>query len=784
MIRKYGVLFTLCVLLATALPLQARQQGVALVLSGGSARGITHIGVIKALEENNIPIDYIAGTSMGAIVGGLYASGWTTDEITDLIGSEKFRKWFMGEVETKDKYFYRQADPTPALIGISARLGATQKPAPLYHNGAPLPREKRKVTFTPYFLPTNFSNPQQMNIAVIEMCGAVGGATGGDFDKLMIPFRCVASDIYAKKAMVFSQGDLGNAIRASMSFPFMFRPVEYQDKLLYDGGIYNNFPVDVAVKAFHPAYVIGSNVSHNSGKPDKRDLIALLEKMIVHDTDYSVDNGLLLNFRWTQINSWDFSQVEPLVQMGYDSTMAHIDEIKAAVRRRQTPEQLAKKREAFRAKIPELVFKEVEFTGVTDAQAKYLRDIFMGQGQTTFDYETFLTNYYKLISDNLIAEVVPHTVYDKRLDGFKLILDVSMRDQLQADIGGNISTSSPTQIYLKLGYHELVHFPIDVWVDAQIGRTYNAVSAGTRLDFRPNMYMKAEFVAHQFDYYEDAKFFYIGNRTINFRQAELYGKLSLGFPLTMKGSLELGIGGAGHKDNYMHSLHQALTDTIRDHSKYALGDIFLKMEGNTLNHQSYPSQGHRWQVSLQLPFGTQTSVSKEYKNTEVYKQFDVWTQLYGHYDGYFRLARYFALGVEAEAVYSTRPLLSNYAATVIQAPHFAPTPHSKAIFNPDFSANQYLAAGIKPIILIKDNWQIRLEGYAFAPIRTFERNADSTPYYSKPFNNLHFLAEGAMVYTFRKGAIALYANWYSVPAANWNIGINLGILLFKQKFLQ
>lgn len=286
--------------------------GVALVLSGGSARGITHIGVIKALEENDIPIDYIAGTSMGAIVGGLYASGWTTDEIATLIGSEKFRQWFLGEIDSKNKYYYRQGEPTPAWFSVSAKI---HKEDSVYGiasvndiNSYRQDNTKKKVSFTPYFLPTNFSNPQLMNIAVLEMCGATNGAIHGNFDNLMIPFRCVASDIYEKRPVIFSKGDLGDAIRASMSFPFMFRPVDYEGSILYDGGIYNNFPVDVAQNEFRPAYIIGSNVSHNSGRPDKRNIIALLEKMIVHDTDYSLNDGLLLNFSWDKINSWDFSQ--------------------------------------------------------------------------------------------------------------------------------------------------------------------------------------------------------------------------------------------------------------------------------------------------------------------------------------------------------------------------------------------------------------------------------------------------------------------------------------------
>lgn len=766
------------------------EGGVALVLSGGSARGITHIGVIKALEENNIPIDYIAGTSMGAIVGGLYASGWTTDEIATLIGSEKFRQWFLGDIDFRNKFYYRQGEPTPAWFAISAKIHKEDTPYGVtaigdFNTQRQHDSEGKKTTLTPYFLPTNISNPQLMNIAVLEMCGAANGAINGDFNQLMIPFRCVASDIYKKEPVIFSGGDLGDAIRASMSFPFMFRPVDYNGAVLYDGGIYNNFPVDVAQKEFSPAYIIGSNVSHNSGRPDKRNIIALLEKMIVHDTNYALQDGLLLNFSWDKINSWDFSQTETLIQLGYDSTMAHIDEIKQSVKRRQTQEQLAQKRQSFRSKIPPLVFKAVHFTGISKEQETYLKQIFLGKSNNTnFTYEEFLDNYYCLISDDMISEVIPHAQYDTALAGFRLELDVRTRDQLQIGFGGNISTSSPTQFYLGVGYHDLKRFPFEVRLNAQVGRTYMAAAASTRLDFTPRCYLKGEIVAHRFNYTDDVRFLSFENRPLTFQQMEVYGKLSVGIPLTMKARMEMGIGGAGMQDKYRLEKYMTLSDTVQDNSRYSLFNVYIQLDGNSLNHQTYPTEGHRWAVGLMMPGGIENSVSKQYAYTNTKNEFSLWMQASGHYDGYFRFAKHFSLGLEAEACYSIRPLLSNYTATMLQAPQFAPTPHSKSVRNIDFSANQYLAAGVKPIFLITDNWQVRLEGYAFAPIQTICRNTDNTPYYSKPFSDVHFIAEGSMVYTFQHGSASLYANYYSTPHNNWNIGVNIGILLYKKKFLQ
>ena len=253
-------------------------QSVGLVLSGGGAKGITHIGIIQALEENGIPIDYVAGTSIGAIVGGLYAMGYTPQEMLELIGSKEFQQCYSGEVDKDNTYYIKQNDPTPELYSIQAALGDTMTVVQA--------------------LPVSLIDPVHMNIKIPELCIQATAACKENFDSLFVPFRCVASDVYHKKEIVFSRGDLGNSIRASMTFPLVFRPIKINDVLAYDGGIFNNFPADVMKRDFAPDYIIGSVVSSNHEQPSGHDIVGQVESMIMQTSNYELPdtNGVLMNF--------------------------------------------------------------------------------------------------------------------------------------------------------------------------------------------------------------------------------------------------------------------------------------------------------------------------------------------------------------------------------------------------------------------------------------------------------------------------------------------------------
>lgn len=199
------------------------EETVGLVLSGGGAKGIAHVGVIKALEENEIPIDYVAGTSMGAIVGSLYSCGWSPEKMLDLFTSQDFRDWSTGTISKKNVYYFSTPAPSPEWVSLNINF-------------------KDSTDIFGQIIPTSLINPIPMNLEFLKLYSPYTEQCGENFNNLFVPFRCVTSDVYHKHKIVCSSGSLGDAVRASMSFPLVFKPIEMDGVLVYDGGIYDNFP--------------------------------------------------------------------------------------------------------------------------------------------------------------------------------------------------------------------------------------------------------------------------------------------------------------------------------------------------------------------------------------------------------------------------------------------------------------------------------------------------------------------------------------------------------------
>ncbi len=195
---------------------------IGVVLGGGGARGIAHIGVLRVLEENNIPIDYIAGTSMGSIVGGLYASGISLDKLEDIISRIDWLESFEDRTEREERSFRRKQDD---------RLYLVQHKPGLSDDG--------ELKF-----PSGLLQGQRIDLLLAKLTLPVAHVK--DFDNLEIPYRAVAADITTGDAVVLSKGELNRAMRASMNIPAVFSPVEIDGRLLVDGFVANNVPIDVA----------------------------------------------------------------------------------------------------------------------------------------------------------------------------------------------------------------------------------------------------------------------------------------------------------------------------------------------------------------------------------------------------------------------------------------------------------------------------------------------------------------------------------------------------------
>src|ERR1051325_564845 len=170
-------------------------QKVGVVLSGGGASGLAHIGVLKALEENNIPVDYITGTSMGAFVGAMYAIGYSPKQIEAFVLSEDFNNQVYGNIDKRYVYYFKKKDPNASWISLKLSLDTTFETN----------------------LPTNLVNPATIDFALMEGMAPAIAVAKYNFDSLLIPFRCVAADIETKTTVVFQNGDLSEAVRASIS---------------------------------------------------------------------------------------------------------------------------------------------------------------------------------------------------------------------------------------------------------------------------------------------------------------------------------------------------------------------------------------------------------------------------------------------------------------------------------------------------------------------------------------------------------------------------------------
>lgn len=762
-----------CILTALLLfAARSHAQSVGLVLSGGGAKGIAHIGLIQALEENDVPIDYIAGTSMGAIVGALYAMGYTPAEMIELIKSDEFLSWQTGKIDEKYIYYFKKPDPTPEMV--SFKIGV---------------RDSSKIT--PHFLPRSLINPLPMNHAFLELFAPSTAQSKGDFNRLFVPFRAVASDVYHKKAIVLRSGDLGDAVRASMSYPFVFKPIELDSVLVYDGGIYNNFPVDVMKADFNPDIIIGSVVAGNPDKPKEDNLMAQIENMVMQKTDYTMEpeEGILFKFKFKDIGLLDFQKADQIAAIGYDAAIALMDSIKSRIPREMPRDVRQVRRLVYKSKTPELIFDDVTVQGGNHAQNTYIaKQMLANKKGNTLKKEDVKRSYFKLLSDSKISDLIPHAVYDSTDNRFELKLNAKMSDNIVAGLGAYISSTNSNLVYLGFNYRTLGRYSTDYDVNGQFGKTYNSVMASARFELpsRIPLYLKVMYVFFNQKFYESEKLFYNNDAPTFINQLESYGKLRMGLPFMTNAKAEISLGAGYLNDKYYPSNTVDFSKIDQDESRYKMVMGSLKFEKNTLDDNQYPTAGLQNSLLGEVVFGKEKYFKavlpggpkplKEQNNHS-------WIQLTSKTESYIVPSSGFSLGIRSQVVVSSKGFFNNYTSTLIQAPAFTPTPHSKIVFNEAFRANQFVAAGILPIWKIMKNLQLRTEFYGFVPFFKIERDEKNQPYYGKFMHSFQYLGEVSLVYRLPFASVSMYVNKYSYPSDNWNFGVSLGLLLLSPKFL-
>lgn len=743
------------------------RERVGLVLSGGGAKGIAHVGVIKALEDNDIPIDYVAGTSMGAIVGSLYSCGWSPEKMIKFFTAPDFIYWSTGVINPDHKYYLTKPSPTPRWLTANINLRDT-------------------TAFLNQILPSNLVSPLPMNIEFLKIYGPYTLQCQEIFNKLFVPFRCVTSDVYHKRKIVLHGGSLGDAVRASMSFPFVFKPIKMDGVLVYDGGIYDNFPVDVMETAFHPDFIIGVSVSGADKKPEPNNVYSQLEDMIIQNNDYSVPakNGIKIQVPVLDFGVLDFAKAQTIYDIGYKTGMEMVDSIKKRIHARVSLNEVTARRETFASRTPLLTFDSVEVTGAKGEQALYLEYLFEGNGRKPIGIDRVEDSYYRAVTDGTLRNLVPKLEMGKN-NRNTLLLEASLQRPWSLGVGGWITSTANSMLYMDFGYHSLSFNSLDVNMSGWVGQSYLAGMVSGKFTIRSSVpsFVRVEGVMSRQKFYDSQLLFYENSTPTFITEVENFIRASYEWAIGMRAKGYASLGFGYMSDSYYPTNVTDYSQASKDKTQYQLGVFRTGVESNLLNDNMYPNAGYHWKANMTLSYESSRYTPHGDKSLRTSYNGAPRAALEGYWKQFFPLHRKVKLGVMANAMGTLQHLKQNYTATLIHAAAFAPTPSTQNYFNEAFRSDNYVAAGLIPVWNPIGKFQLRGDFYVYSPIRNLVPDGERARY-DGWFRKAEFIGEVAAVYNFPFASLSLYGNYLSYPAHNWNIGINFGLLFHAPKLLR
>jgi len=764
---RLRVITTLVVLTLTSCVLQAQKVG--LVLSGGGAAGLAHIGVIKALEENNIPIDYITGTSMGALIGGLYASGYSVEEIIKFTESPEFLLAINGKLDKRDVYYFTQDLFDASIIRIKVN-----------------PKNVLSAS-----LPTNLVTPDLMEFMFMDIFAGSEAVANYNFDSLMIPFRCVAADISKKEEVIFSDGSLSRALRASTTYPFYFQPISIDGTLLFDGGLYNNFPADVMYEEFLPDYVIGSNVASSIEPPSEGDLFSQIRNMISSQTDFSLhcENGVLIQPP-SEIGVFDFSSIDQQIESGYLSTLMKVDEILENIQSRRTQEGLDSLRVSFKSQIPDKYISSINILGdLADKQKAYISSTLGAEKyQYTYTFSDFKPQFLRLAQDGKVRNTQPYATYNPEEDAFDIGLRVRREKDLKLYFGGNFSSRPVNFGYVGAKYNLFGRTSTSIMANSYFGKFYGSVLVRANIDFggKKRFSFAPHFVLNRWDYFRSFATFFELSRPSFIVKSETYGGLDFIASLGNNSILTADFDFGETEDRYYQTEDFTVADTS-DLTNFKMGTIGVGIDRNTLNRKLYASRGTRLEISARGVVGQETT---RYGTTNPEESVDFkddhsWFEAKIKYQNYFAKLGPVTFGFDLEALYSNKPFYENYNASLISAPAYTPIPESRTIFLNEFRTTEYAALGMKSIFEIRKNIELRVEGYAFQPGKEIIRNGSNNAEFSEPFVDRYFIGASALVFHSPLGPVSLNLNYYdSREDGPWSFFFNFGYTIFNKSIYE
>ena len=739
------------------------RQRVGLVLSGGGAKGLSHIGVIRALEEIGIPIDYVCGTSMGAVIASMYAIGLSPAEILDIVKSEEFEAWCSGKQEKGAASWFYKDEAVPAMVAL------------------PVQRKEGKLTLA---FPSSLVVPYPMDLAMMDIYASPSVAAELDFGKLMVPFFCVSSNIKDKRKVVHRGGDLGGAVRASMTYPLIFKAITIDSMVLFDGGFYDNFPWREMERLYRPDVIIGAKCVGEDAPLDDEDIVGQITHMIVQQSDFNIpkEKGLVIDGKYPY-GVMEFEKSDEIVALGYANARRYMDSLEQMVSVRRGRRELDSIRLEFRKKCKRVMFApEIEFEGeLSPVQQRFISSAITGGKEGPFDFAALRQGYYRVASAGLLRTFYPsYSVRGDSLLTLKVKCSVASPWELQA--GGNVSSGRYTQGYLGVSYTRFGRAPWKTQFHGNVGEFYK----GGGVKWRQNAALKPlfsydfEFVAHSFNYSAD-----------NVRQREVYGEAGGTMAANTRGSLKF-------RGNLVvgKTFLEFLPDNIFrerqyfDHSEIFLFNPSVSLERNTLNFAMYPTEGERlyigagWRyvrerfipgkTSIELYFGEPGGVVS-------HNGFGV----RAFYEGFVKAGDRLRVGYLVDFSLRKSLKMEGYIPELLSMPAFRPFPAASAMLLKSYRGDTYAGFGISPVICVTKTLFLHCNLSYFQPYRGVYEEWGGRYSYSGKFPRGAFMGNAAIVWHSPAGPVSLSASYYEKgEQSRWYPQLNIGFLLFKKRIFE
>ena len=737
-------------------------QRVGIVLSGGGATGLAHIGVLKALEENHIPIDYITGTSAGALIGSLYAAGYSPDEIEAIVLDEKFQTMMTGNIEPEYIFTLRKEDESASMFDIGFK----------------------KDSIFAKTLPTTWITPALLDYLMLRVLGTTGASKNENFDSLFVPFRCVASDITSKESVIFRSGKLNQAVRASMTFPFFITPIKVNGKLLFDGGLYNNFPADVMYNELDPDYIIGSNVSYNEPPPTTDDLLSQLKNMLVSKTTFDLpcNYGIMIN-PTIPISTFEFSKAKQAIQEGYDATILLMDSIKMHVSRRTNEEELTKKRAEFKASIIPLNIAHVEAKNEKNKTAVFAKESIFPKRKASFIPESrFKRQFFRLYGTPQISYMYP--LIEKASDStYNLDLSIRKSKEFRVFVGGHFCTRAVTTGYLGFSYYSIGRAAFGAHVESYFGKFYNSVKINVdfHLPSKLPITIHPYVVLNRWDYFKSFATFFQEIKPSFLVQNEVYFGSRFSAPLSTTTKTGIDFRVFYQNNKYYQTPNFSKSDTS-DITYFDGVAVKWETEKNSLNRKQFASEGHMINFKVRYVTGREESISGSTspEKYDTYKQHN-WLSLSLEAQYFFLNFKFSHTGGHFIGEFNSQSLFKNYTASILNTTSFNPTPDSKTIFLPEYRSPQFIGLGFNQVFTIKNKFDLRADVYGYQPFKEIIQRDDGSFGYGTGIPKMKWLASASAIYHSPIGPLRLTFNYFPYQSKPFLIQLSFGYIIFNER---